>query len=108
MQSCTGAEYTVPIAEVDVESPFFVGRVAVLVLDKPSVPVLVGNSAGNHWNDIPVRVPVYANPVEICQVRTRAQVKKETEPAKLWHGSRGTFPKRQLRSSKGCNRRIKP
>ena len=80
LTTVSGEVYTVPIAEVDISSPFVYGRVAVVVMKQPDQPVLIGNSVMSHWGEEPIRVPVYANPTYVMQVRTRAQVKKDKMP----------------------------
>ncbi|XP_076467207.1 uncharacterized protein LOC143298275 [Babylonia areolata] len=77
-----GAKHEVPIAEVEFDSPFIKGRMAVLVFCDPGVAVLVGNWAAKHWGDEPIKVPVYANSEYVMAVQTRAQAKIEQQEAK--------------------------
>eukprot|EP00745_Piridium_sociabile_P042744 TRINITY_DN8657_c0_g1_i1.p1 TRINITY_DN8657_c0_g1~~TRINITY_DN8657_c0_g1_i1.p1 ORF type:complete len:1461 (-),score=280.53 TRINITY_DN8657_c0_g1_i1:179-4561(-) len=79
MITVSGQVYQVPIAEVDLVSPFVAGRMAVLVLEKPNQPVLIGNYTAAHWSGEPTKIPVYANPTYVMQVQTRTQARAQKE-----------------------------
>ncbi|XP_076472305.1 uncharacterized protein LOC143301798 [Babylonia areolata] len=68
-----------PIALVDLESPFVCGRLRVAVMDAPVEDVLIGNTA---WktDGTSVDVPVYADPKIVGAVGTRAQAKRSSQP----------------------------
>ncbi|XP_076456339.1 uncharacterized protein LOC143290708 [Babylonia areolata] len=68
-----------PIALVELESPFIRGRFHVAVMETPVEDVLIGNTA---WevDGTSVDVPVYADPKVLSAVETRAQAKKSSQP----------------------------
>ncbi|KAL8605940.1 hypothetical protein ACOMHN_024764 [Nucella lapillus] len=80
LTTVSGHQYQVPIAQVDISSPFLYGRIAVGVMNQPEQKVLIGNLVSSAWEDETQKVPVYANPTYIMQVRTRARVKKDDLP----------------------------
>ena len=71
-----------PVAEVEMESPFVSGKMRVLVMKEPVEEVLIGNFF-QHEKDGPFeRIPVYAvgETETVAAVQTRAQVKKAKQP----------------------------
>ncbi|KAL8601929.1 hypothetical protein ACOMHN_020664 [Nucella lapillus] len=80
LTTVSGHQYQVPIAQVDISSPFLYGRIAVAVMNQPEQKVLIGNLVSSAWEDETQKVPVYANPTYIMQVRTQARVKKDDLP----------------------------
>ncbi|KAL8583801.1 hypothetical protein ACOMHN_036436 [Nucella lapillus] len=80
LTTVSGHQYQVPIAQVYISSPFLYGRIAVAVMNQPEQKVLIGNLVSSAWEDETQKVPVYANPTYIMQVRTRARVKKDDLP----------------------------
>ncbi|KAL8574595.1 hypothetical protein ACOMHN_061595 [Nucella lapillus] len=66
-----------PVAIVEIQSPFIQGRMKVLVMEEPIVDVLIGNYC-RRANGTVTEVPVY--PVsQVAAVTTRAQANKGTQ-----------------------------
>ena len=73
-------QYSLPVAMVYLVTPFVEGRMMVLVMEEPNEEVLVGNWYQRFLGDEKQPIPVYATPVQINAVKTRAQLKREREP----------------------------
>ena len=73
----SGVETVLPIARVKITSPFVVGQLQVLVMEKPAEDILIGNITRNGEGASEYRIPVYANTITVSAVQTRAQKKKE-------------------------------
>ncbi|XP_076449507.1 uncharacterized protein LOC143285940 [Babylonia areolata] len=69
-----------PIAYVDMVSPFIVGRFHVAVMEAPVEDVIIGNTAWN-TDGTTVSDPVYSDPKIVGAVETRAQTKKRFQSA---------------------------
>jgi len=75
-----------PVALVDLDTPFFTGKVEAVVMDDLVAPVLIGNEARLENGDT-VSVPVYPVRQIVSAVQTRGQARKEgQEPVQLHAG----------------------
>ena len=78
----SGVESVLPVARVQLVSPFVKGELEVLVMAKPAEEVLIGNQVRGSFSQ--KNIPVYANQISVNAVQTRRQKMNENqEPRRL-------------------------
>ena len=78
----SGVESVLPVARIQIVSPFVKGELEVLVMARPAEDVLIGNQVRGSKSQ--EDIPVYANPITVNAVQTRRiKLKENQEPQTL-------------------------
>eukprot|EP00745_Piridium_sociabile_P039699 TRINITY_DN746_c0_g1_i1.p1 TRINITY_DN746_c0_g1~~TRINITY_DN746_c0_g1_i1.p1 ORF type:complete len:924 (-),score=128.82 TRINITY_DN746_c0_g1_i1:522-3017(-) len=77
MLADTRCRYTVPVAIIELKSPFVSGQIEVLVMNSPVEDVLIGEFVQRVGSPEWESVPVYAAQVAVGAVTTRGQEKQD-------------------------------
>lgn len=92
----TTEKRTLPLAVVELDTPYFKSAVEVAVMQKPANPVIIGNYRKTSTGEI-MPIPVYATRSTIAAVQTRATDTKKDKPLKITVTGIGGVTKEQLK-----------